>query len=194
MKAVPVARFAVPTGTAAATVVMLESTGDETTDARRFCALSALGDEAFRGAFEELIVEGIYTVLAHRVLVLRVSRNGTRTYGAVVAIDGGGVPSPARAGLIARPTLLTTDTSAERSAEFRALLEAEAKQRPVFHGMTPEGTTYSGFEAQAGAAILAAIASLVPADAPASSIAVVFAGDAVALPDGLIVGLLAAPI
>lgn len=194
MKAVPVARFAVPTGTAAATVVMRESTGDDATDARRFGALSALGDEAFRGAFEELIVEGIYTVLAQRVLVLRVSRNGTRAYGAVVAIDGAGTEPPARAGLASHPTLIATDTSAPSAADFRALLEAEAKQRPVFHGMTPEGITYSGFEAQSGAAILGAIAALAPANAPTASIAVVFAGDTVELPDGLVVGLHTAPV
>jgi len=193
MKAVAVARFAVPTGTAAATVVMREPTGDPTTDARRFSVLAALGDEAFRGAFEELIVEGIFTVLAQRVLVLRVSRNGTRAFGAVIAIDGADAPPPARAGLSPHPTPIASDTSAEPTAAFRALLEAETKQRPVFHGMTPEGITYSGFEAQAGAAILDAAAPLIPATARAASLAVLFAGDAVDLPDGLVVGLHAAP-
>lgn len=91
MKVALVPRIAVPTGTAAATVVMRETTGDPTTDARRFIALAALDDEMLRGTFEELIVGGIYTVLVGRVLVLRVNHAGVRSIAAVVAIGG---PSP----------------------------------------------------------------------------------------------------
>ena len=57
MPLAPIARFAVPTGTAAATVVLAEPTGDADIDGRRFAALEALPDADFRGSFEELVVE-----------------------------------------------------------------------------------------------------------------------------------------
>ena len=99
MNLAPVARFAVPAGTAAAIVVAREATGDELTDSRRFAAIAALDDAHFRGSFEELVVAGVYTVLAERVLVLRISQSGIRSLAALARLDGEGtIPAP-RAGL-----------------------------------------------------------------------------------------------
>ncbi|MEI7878322.1 MAG: hypothetical protein WCI96_10420 [Planctomycetota bacterium] len=209
MKVALVPRIAVPTGTAAATVVMRETTGDPATDARRFIALAALDDEMLRGTFEELIVGGIYTVLVGRVLVLRVNHAGVRSIAAVVAIGGPGptdvatngakigasnsTPHPPRAGLVMHPTIHGADASLEATIALRALLDGETKQRPVFHAMTPEGVTYSGFDAQDGPAILQALAHLVSPAEPASSLAIAFAGPSVDIPDGLVVGFGPAP-
>lgn len=205
MKVALVPRIAVPTGTAAATVVMRETTGDPTTDARRFIALAALDDEMLRGTFEELIVGGIYTVLVGRVLVLRVNHAGVRSIAAVVAIGGPGptdvatngasnsTPHPPRAGLVMHPTIHGADASLEATIALRALLDSETKQRPVFHAMTPEGVTYSGFDAQDGPAILQALADLILPAEPASSLAIAFAGPSVDIPDGLVVGFGPAP-
>ncbi len=209
MKVALVPRIAVPTGTAAATVVMRETTGDPTTDARRFIALAALDDEMLRGTFEELIVGGIYTVLVGRVLVLRVNHAGVRSIAAVVAIGGPGptdvatnvapngasnsTPHPPRAGLVMHPTIHGADASLEATIALRALLDGETKQRPVFHAMTPEGVTYSGFDAQDGPAILQALADLILPAEPASSLAIAFAGPSVDIPDGLVVGFGPAP-
>lgn len=205
MKVALVPRIAVPTGTAAATVVMRETTGDPATDARRFIALAALDDEMLRGTFEELIVGGIYTVLVGRVLVLRVNHAGVRSIAAVVAIGGpsatnvativasNSTPHPPRAGLVMHPTIHGTDASLEATIALRALLDGETKQRPVFHAMTPEGVTYSGFDAQDGPAILQALADLILPAEPASSLAIAFAGPSVDIPDGLVVGFGPAP-
>ena len=225
MKVALVPRIAVPTGTAAATVVMRETTGDPTTDARRFIALAALDDEMLRGTFEELIVGGIYTVLVGRVLVLRVNHAGVRSIAAVVAIGGpsptdgatnvatngatigaiigarnvatngasNSTPHPPRAGLVMHPTIHGADASLEATIALRALLDSETKQRPVFHAMTPEGVTYSGFDAQDGPAILQALADLILPAEPASSLAIAFAGPSVDIPDGLVVGFGPAP-
>ncbi len=229
MKVALVPRIAVPTGTAAATVVMRETTGDPTTDARRFIALAALDDEMLRGTFEELIVGGIYTVLVGRILVLRVNHAGVRSIAAVVAIGGpsptdgatnvatngatigatigarnvatnvatnvasNSTPHPPRAGLVMHPTIHGADASLEATIALRALLDGETKQRPVFHAMTPEGVTYSGFDAQDGPAILQALADLILPAEPASSLAIAFAGPSVDIPDGLVVGFGPAP-
>ena len=209
MKVALVPRIAVPTGTAAATVVMRETTGDPTTDARRFIALAALDDEMLRGTFEELIVGGIYTVLVGRVLVLRVNHAGVRSIAAVMAIGSPGptdvatnvatngasnsTPHPPRAGLVMHPTIHGADASLEATIALRALLDGETKQRPVFHAMTPEGVTYSGFDAQDGPAILQALADLILPAEPASSLAIAFAGPSVDIPDGLVVGFGPAP-
>jgi hypothetical protein len=203
MDIAPVARFAVPAGTAAAIVVAREATGDETTDSRRFAAIASLDDARFRGSFEELIVAGVYTVLSERVLVLRVSAGGVRTFAALVAIAGATpVPTPSRAGLDIELQPLALAPDAAGTAAFRALLESEAKQRPVFHGTTAEGTTYSGFEAQATAEILTAIrGTILGATAPKthptprpSPLSLIFAGAAIDIPPGLIVGLRQASI
>lgn len=190
MPAAAIARLAVPTGTAAAVVVMREPTGDPTMDARRFAALAALDDARYRAAFEELIVAGVYTVLAERLLVLRVSAHGVKSYAVAVAISGNPVQRTARAGLCTHSAEIT---AASANDELRALLEAETKQRPVFHGMTAEGTTYSGFEAKESAAILAAANAALSPAAAGADVALLFAGHAIEVPPGLVIGVLPAP-
>lgn len=190
MPAAAIARLAVPTGTAAAVVVMREPTGDPTMDARRFAALTALDDARYRAAFEELIVAGVYTVLAERLLVLRVSAHGVKSYAVAVAIQGSPARCTSRSGLCAHSAEIAAASDAD---ELRALLEAETKQRPVFHGMTAEGTTYSGFEAKDSAAILAAANTALPSTAPSAEVALLFAGQAIEVPAGLVIGVLPAP-
>ena len=210
MHLAPIARFAVPTGTAAATVVLAEPTGDPDIDSRRFAALESLPDPDYRGAFEELIVAGVYAVLADRVLALRVNRSGARSFAALVAIRGavggeihgenhgeihgknhGEIRRP-RAGLASVAAAFGADPNSSKAQRLRELLEHEARQRPVFHGMTADGVTYSGFEAQATADILAAAAAIVPASAAPCHVAFVYAGEPLDLPRGLAVGLLPA--
>ena len=190
MKVAPIARFAVPTGTAAAVVVMREPTGDPVLDARRFAALETLDNARFRAAFEELIVAGVYTVLAERVLVLRVSAHGAKSFAAAVCIGGTAADPADRAGLGVHCPEISAGTHAD---ELRSLLEAETKQRPVFHGMTAEGITYSGFEAKESQAILVAAAAALPASTPAAPVALLFAGPAIEVPKGLVVAVGPAP-
>lgn len=190
MKVAPLARFAVPTGTAAAVVVMREPTGDPVLDARRFAALESLDNARYRAAFEELIVAGVYTVLADRVLVLRISAHGAKSFAAALAI-GKTAGNPAdRAGLGVHGPEIGTSTNSDT---LRLLLEAETKQRPIFHGMTADGITYSGFEAKESAAILAAASAALPANAPAAPVALLFAGPAIEVPKGLVVAVSPAP-
>lgn len=189
MKAAPIARLAVPTGTAAAVVVMREPTGDPTLDARRFSTLESLDDARFRAAFEELIVSGVYTVLSEKVLVLRVSDHGVKSFAAVLAVEGSSPKAADRAGLFVH----SAELAAEQGETLQALLEAETKQRPVFHGMTAEGVTYSGFEAKEASAILAAASAALPPAAGATSVALLFAGAAIEVPKGLFVAVGPAP-
>lgn len=189
MSIAPVARFAVPAGTAAAVVVAREPTGDEVSDSRRFSAIARLDDAHFRGSFEELVVAGVYTVLADRVLVLRISRSGTRSLAALVRLDAGGSTPDSRAGLDVEVATYGAAADAPQAEVLRALLESETKQRPVFHGMTAEGTTFSGFEAQATASILDASLQLIPSHAPSAALCLAFAGPTVEVPAGLIVGV-----
>ena len=167
-------------------------TGDADIDGRRFAALEALPDADFRGSFEELVVAGVYAVLSDRVLVLRVNRAGVRSFAAAVAIPG--TAAAPRAGLVSAVRGFGAPPDSPAAVALRALLEAEARQRPVFHGTTTDGVTYSGFDAQAPAAIIRAAAAIVPDGAPACHAALVFAGEPVELPRGLVVGLLAAPL
>jgi hypothetical protein len=189
MKVAPIARLAVPTGTAAAVVVMREPTGDPALESRRFSVLESLDDARFRAAFEELIVSGVYAVLSEKVLVLRVSDHGVKSFAAVLALGGGGDREAGRAGLFVHGAELT----AAGGEALQALLEAETKQRPVFHGMTAEGVTYSGFEAKESSAILAAASAALPSSASAAAVALLFAGTAIEVPKGLFVAVGPAP-
>jgi len=189
MKVAPIARLAVPTGTAAAVVVMREPTGDPSLETRRFCVLESLDDARFRAAFEELIVSGVYAVLSEKVLVLRVSDHGVKSFAAVIALGEGGHREAGRAGLFVHGAGLT----AAGGEALQALLEAETKQRPVFHGMTAEGVTYSGFEAKEASAILAAASAALPSSASAAAVALLFAGTAIEVPKGLFVAVGPAP-
>jgi hypothetical protein len=192
MELSPVARLAVPTGTAAATVVRLEPSGDEHTDARRFVAIEQLDEADFRGAFEELVVEGVFVVLSAKVVVLRVSSGGTRSFAAVLSVTDGETKSAPRGGLVTDLSILGSRSADADATALRGLLEAESRQRPIFHGTTDQGVTYSGFEAQNAAAILERVRSIVPEGAEYSPVALVFAGDPVEVPRGLFIGVLGA--
>lgn len=189
MMVAPIARLAVPTGTAAAVVVMREPTGDASLEARRFRVLESLDDARFRAAFEELIVSGVYTVLSEKVLVLRISDHGVKSFAAAIALGGSEGGDAGRAGLFAH----SAELAAADGATLQALLEAETKQRPVFHGMTAEGVTYSGFEAKEASAILAAASAALPSGARTAAVALLFAGTAIEVPKGLLVGVGPAP-
>ena len=213
MKCVACERLAVPTGTAAAAVVAATPSDDATREARRFARLEALDDTAMRAAFEELVVAGVYAVFERTVVVLRVSTAGVRHLAVVCAIAaddaavGGVAPgcaraTGARAGLAIAPTVLYTASADEGLRRALAiLLEEETRRRPVFHGTCADGTTYSGFAAEAPEPILAAAGELLAhadptaptaptaATAAPTPLAIVFAGTAVALPHGLAVGV-----
>lgn len=207
MKCVACDRLAVPTGTAAAAVVAAAPSEDAVREARRFARLESLDDAGLRAAFEELVVAGVYTVLERAVLVVRVSSAGVRRLGVVCAIAAeddaavgaacdGGPGAELRAGLAIAPAVPgLADIDADGCAALAALLEEETRRRPVFHGTCADGTTYSGFAAEAAEPILEAATALVaraaarPAARPTapSPLAIVFAGEPLALPRGLAV-------
>jgi hypothetical protein len=191
-----VAHLAVPTGTAAATVVAREPFADAAIESRRFARLEALTDIAFRANFEELIVSGVYTVLHGRLLVLRVIGGGTRRFAVVASVAGAVNTTAVRAGLDAHPQVI--GIAAEKAAEtdLQALVETESRQRPVFHGMTPDGVTYSGFAVLQAEALLQALRETLRASVGASGgtggtggLTVFVIGEPLDLPPGLAVGL-----
>lgn len=188
MRVSAVAHLAVPTGTAAATVIAREPFEDAAIEARRFARLEALSDVAFRANFEELIVSGVYTVLHGRLLVLRVIGGGTRRFALVARVDGTAAGYP-RAGLDVRPRVaqLAVDSAAESG--LQALVEGESRQRPVFHGVTPDGVTYSGFAVVHTDSILAALAATLPAAALLPGLTAFVLGESFDFPAGLAVGL-----
>jgi hypothetical protein len=224
MKCVACERLAVPTGTAAAAVVAATPSDDPSREARRFARLETLDDTALRAAFEELVVAGVYAILERTAVVLRVSAGGGRHLAVVCGIAGdeatgneatgneatgdeatadGRASDAARAaetrtGLAIAPTILgTAGASEDARLALASLLEEETRRRPVFHGTCGDGTTYSGFAAEAPEPILAAATALL-ADAarhatvatPAPTrLAIVFAGAAIGIPHGLAVGV-----
>jgi len=190
MHVTAVRHLAVPTGTAAATVIAREPSADPTIESRRFLRLESLPDIAFRAHFEELIVSGVYTVLHDRLLVLRVIGGGTRRFAVVASESAGETTTYPRAGLESRPQVTAVAAAVADESGLLALVEAEARQRPVFHGVTPEGVTYSGFVAIQSEALLKAL-NAVPRSAArlAQSVTVFAIGEDIALPAGLLVGL-----
>jgi hypothetical protein len=185
-----VRHLAVPTGTAAATVIAREPSSDPVIEARRFLRLEALPDIAFRAHFEELIVSGVYTVMHNRVLVLRVIGGGTRRFAVVASESGDEAAAYPRAGLDTQPRAAAIAASVADDSGLRALVEAEARQRPVFHGVTPEGVTYSGFAALHSEALLQTLNAVRgSSERTAQTITVFGIGEEITLPAGLLVGL-----
>jgi hypothetical protein len=185
-----VRHLAVPTGTAAATVIAREPSPDPAIEARRFLRLDALPDIAFRAHFEELIVSGVYTVLNNRALVLRVIGGGTRRFAVVASESSAESAVYPRAGLDTQPRSALVSASAADESGLQALIEAESRQRPVFHGVTPEGVTYSGFAVIHSEALLQTLNSVWRSpERPTHSITVFGIGEEIALPAGLLVGL-----
>jgi hypothetical protein len=95
-----------------------------------------------------------------------------------------------RAGLDTQPRAATVAASAADESGLQALIEAESRQRPVFHGVTPEGVTYSGFAVIHSEALLQTLNSVWRSpERPTHSITVFGIGEEIALPAGLLVGL-----
>lgn len=185
-----VRQLAVPTGTAAATVVADEPFADPAIESRRFARLAASSDIAFRAQFEELIVSGVYTVLHNRVLVLRVIHGGRRSF-AVVGEDAAAPrPSYPRAGLQTTPQYAVIAEDVASESGLQGLVESEARQRPVFHGVTPGGMTYSGFSAVHSEPLLRALNQAAgEASRSLGGITVFALGSGLELPSGLVVGV-----
>lgn len=192
MPVIPIAHLVVPTGTSAATVVAREPSADPAIEARRFARLVALEPISFRAQIEELIVQGVYTVVHGRVLVLRVIGGGTRTFAIVAAVsDPSGsrmTPTP-RSGLFITPSIIELPADRARESGLTAIVEAEARQRPLFHGVTADGTTYSGFVVQQSAATLELLAQIASAESPQTPLAVLVLGNRVEVPPGLLVAM-----
>lgn len=185
-----VKHLAVPTGTAAATVIAREPSLDPAIESRRFRRIEALPDIAFRANFEELIVSGVYTVIHNRALVLRVIGGGTRRFAVVASELGDGPAFYPRVGLDTTPRAVAIATAAADESGLQALVETESRQRPVFHGVTPEGVTYSGFAALHSEALLQTLNAVwQQTERPQQSITVFGIGGEIALPAGLLVGL-----
>lgn len=183
MKFAPAPHLAVPTGTAAATVVSTSPHADPVAEGRRFAVLAALGGTAFAERFAQLLAQGVYARFERCVMVLRISVDGQRSFAAVLA--GGVAAGPGH-----EPAIAVVGTGAgDATAALRALLEGESRQRPVFHGATAEGVTLTGFLAEQPDAILAALARAGLDAAPDAPLAAVFAGEARAVPVGLFVRL-----
>ena len=118
MHVTAVRHLAVPTGTAAATVIAREPSADPTIESRRFLRLESLPDIAFRAHFEELIVSGVYTVLHDRLLVLRVIGGGTRRFAVVASESAGETTTYPRAGLESKPQVTAVAAAVTRVAAF----------------------------------------------------------------------------
>lgn len=184
-----VAHLAVPTGTAAATVVAREPFADEAIESRRFARLEALPDIAFRANFEELVVSGVYTVLHGRLLVLRVIGGGTRRFAVVASVTGAANATAVRAGLDAHPPAICIEADRAIESGLQTIVETESRQRPVFHGTTPDGVTYTGFAVLHAEALLEALRASAGASVGTGGLTVFVIGGPLELPPGLAVGL-----
>jgi hypothetical protein len=73
---------------------------------------------------------------------------------------------------------------------LQGLVESEARQRPIFHGVTPDGMTYSGFSVVHSEPLLRALNESVRTSPGIVGGITVFAlGAGLELPAGLVVGL-----
>lgn len=185
MNAAPIARLCVPAGTAAACVVSAEPLDDPALEARRFARFADLAPAEQAGRIVALVRDGVYTELPGQVLVLRVIAGGVRHHAAVVALSS----TATGAGAEASTTPVTLLALKDRREQLLEALQAEARQRPIFHGTTPEGVTYSGFAAADPTGVLGALHGGLPQDAPEATVAAVFADASIAIPAGLLVAL-----
>jgi hypothetical protein len=189
MMPTPVEHLVVPTGTAAATVVATVPSEDPGIESRRFARIQALGQPAFRAHFEELIVQGVYTVLHGRMLVLRVIGGGVRSLALVCALPGTDATNSDRSGLWTVPSIIGLPVDRAEELGLKELIESEARQRPIFHGVTGEGTTYSGFVVQQQRAMLEALASLALEGCSPAKLGVLVLGEPIEIPPGLLVAM-----
>ncbi|MFM1867286.1 MAG: hypothetical protein RL591_694 [Planctomycetota bacterium] len=194
--------LAVPAGTAVAIVVSREPHADPTLEMRRWERIAALDHSAQREALELLVTAGVFTVLHDAVLVVRIVREGSRAIAAIVASpahaspSGGQTPPTTAAEHLPEPASTgQADSIAlhDHAPEFSEALLAATRIRPIFHGTTSDGTTYSGFVADDAASILDALSAAVAAHQEVretiprgnSPLLAVFSGPSVALPPGL---------
>jgi hypothetical protein len=191
----------VPAGTAVAIVVSRESHADPTLEMRRWERIAALDTSAQREALELLVASGVFTVLHDAVLVVRIVREGSRALAAIVAgpahaSQSGGQARPTPAGCTPEPASVGQAVSIalhDHAPDFSEALVAATRTRPIFHGTTSDGTTYSGFIAEEAASILDTLSAAVAADPKLcetlphgdSPLLAAFSGTLAALPPGL---------
>lgn len=186
MSVAPIPRLCVPAGTAAACVVASEPLPEPALEARRYRAIAPLPDAERLLRLKSLVRDGVRVELAQAVLVLRISTEGSRHHAAIVSIDPDrGMPG---GGLTAEPFACAASPG-DACESLRTALAAEARQRPVFHGTTAEGITYSGFLAAEPQVLLEAVAAALPQQVPASVLAAVFPDAVHAVPPGLLIAL-----
>ena len=183
MKFAPAPRIGVPAGTAAAIVIATSPSTDPLLDSRRYARFAALPAPEMHAAFEALVASGVYVILERRILVLRILQAGTRAIAAIVSVED---TQPARPGIhpITQPISIT-----DPSGALGTLLDFSTKQRPVFHGSTPDGITLSGFEADDEPALIAALETLFPVQLRQPGVWAVFAGIEAIVPAGLVLEL-----
>jgi hypothetical protein len=182
-------RLAVPTGTAAATVIAGEPATDPVCEARRFARIAALPDTEFRAQFEELVVAGVYTVLHGRLLAMRIVGAGVRNLAFVVRTNGPEASPELRDGLDTRPIMVEVPAERAQAEGLWELALSESRQRPIFHGVTGDGITYSGFGVLHTEAVLDALARVADLAPAQRGIAVLSLGGPLELPAGLLVGV-----
>ena len=189
MNAASIARLVVPAGTAAACVVATEPFEDPALEARRFARCAHLPAATQLAQIVALVRDGVCAELRGQTVVLRVIAAGVRHHAAVMSIGpAGALPVPAHLLQTVPSVLRATGPGDEK---LLLLLQAEARQRPIFHGTTPAGTTYSGFAAADPDGILAAVAASLPQGTMPSALAAVFADEPIEIPPGLLIALAA---
>ncbi|MFZ9880455.1 MAG: hypothetical protein ACO3QC_03530 [Phycisphaerales bacterium] len=157
--------LAVPAGTAIAGVA--NPLGDPDAVADELGRLEAIPDAELADAAASLVERGLFVDLPPSLVVVRASKDGLRRL--AVLCGGSGA---------------TVESNADE--ELRGLLEAETRQRPLFHGTTRSGTTYSGFRALESDAILGQL-NRGAAPLVGGPLAVVFAGEPWRLPRAIAV-------
>lgn len=150
-----ISHIALPTGTSAGSVVEPRAVANPTLEARRFGHLSALEPASRRDAFATLVRDGVFVIRRDTLILIRRSRAGERVLFAIIAASGSD-PSAATDGSGIDPALSFAAIESPSGA-LRAAVDAETKQRPIFHGVASDGTTYTGFECADPGAVLASL-------------------------------------
>lgn len=157
--------LAVPAGTAIAGVA--NPLGDPNAAEDELGRLETLADAALAAEAATLVERGLFVDLPPSLVVVRASKDGLR-----------------RLALLCGGASAAVESSADET--LHALLEAETRQRPLFHGTTRSGTTYSGFRAVEAEAILAHL-NRGAAPPVGGHLSVIFAGEPWRLPRAIAV-------
>lgn len=152
----PVPHLAVPTGTSAGSVVAESPSTNPSLEQRRFGRIRTLGPSEQRASILGLIQEGVYAERRDCLLVVRRTSAGQRRHFVIASMTCSDDAEPLRTS--------QTPPSISASVEGRwiespepdlvAAVEQETRQRPLFHGVAGDGTTYSGFECADAAGLL----------------------------------------